>query len=678
MRMAEIKRECRSIFANAAYKTSSFCFQFVVTNGIAIMADVLRPIEQLKLKGPFHWVLDWFGGIVKHPSTDDTLSIECILTPCTPDPTRPTGLKRHIGHQVAGTIGVCAINAFRAGGTYVNGKLIPLKLAVGSPEEVIKFRFDSRRKESVTETFLDRIGITEHSALINQKLTSGGLSSPVKLVDGLLTATSNTRTRDRNASSRQPFPFRVMFHELEIIRFYYTNSSFLTRHVFSDSFCLDQLYRRVVYSKHEGPYCSLDEEKARFEYYLGFYDNDLPIIGRILFDPTETALQGVRRIYKSMQVSKLNEVSNYGAAYPRSLFPYLDKVELTLVGRRLKLDDGNYIFAVHRIESCNANFPYEKLSFQRSTEPGGQVKAPPEADAAFKNTRPMVKGPGQNSGEMDTEGRPFLGSEFADCQAEHRAFLGLAKVRFIREKVRDNTYNSDERPRSTFNPELNKSSPGTPTSGRSEAVNQKILDQIVSSNIPVDIETFIDILSMLRVQCPQWKLSTIQMGENAWIDPSSKVIYSGFPSIACPERKSVFRQFSFHDKEKTNRRHLVGVQIYVNGKVVYLLEAERRRNDQGKDIEVLPILVLWAVDFAEIRDAIFKLVLAETVENPSKTWPQDLSKHGLLRDSIEHRRESRAAKKDESLTDVQRRERKIKEAVDRIQKCITGLIEEGG
>lgn len=642
------------------------------------MAYVVRPIEQLNLKGPYIWMLDWFGGLVENPKDYRNPSIECILTPCTPDPEKATGLKRRIWSQVVTTIGVSAINAIGIGRQYVNGNFVPRDLTSGSTEEVIAFRFDPKLEGSVQEMMLAQVGITDSNVLVKHGLASNGFSSPVKIVDGQLTSTTHRTSPDRNASALHPVKFKVMFHELEIIRFYYTNSQHLARAVFGDSFQGDNLNRDVVFSKHEGPYCLLDEDRCRFEYRLGFYHDDLPIIGRVLFDPTRTAMHGVRRVFQSMHVSKVNEVIDQKTSYPRTFFPYLGKAELKLKGRRLKLKDGEFIFAVHSIESCNAPFPFESLSVQREVEPGGEEIAPMGSPEAFSGLPPKVTGPGQKEGAMDTEGRPFENSEFADCISAKRRFLGLNEDWLRIEKNRPNTHTTDERRSTKCDSRLIKSSPGTPTSGQSEAVNQKIVDAVVGSSSPVDIDTFIAILSSLRIRRSGWVVSTIPISESAWEHPTNKETYCEFPSIACPEKKSVLRQFSFHDKLKKHPRHLVCVQIFADDKFVYLLEAERRQNEHGKDMEALPILVLWSPGFVKIDDEKFQLVLAETVENPSKTWPQDVSMHGLMRGAIEHRRESKAVNKNGTLSQYARQELKLKEAVERIEKFVAGVIGQSG
>jgi hypothetical protein len=625
------------------------------------MAFVLRPIEQLQLSNSKIWILDWFGGLVDNPEVPSNPSIECILTPCLSSPDRASGLKRHIGSQICTTVGSCAINAIALGRQYVDGEFVPVNLESGTPEETITFQFEPKLRGSIEETFLHQVGISDYSALINNNLIEIGIESPVKLVNGFLTSTNNPRSPDRSASELHPAPLRVMFHELEIIRFYYTNSERLVRSVFDGEFESDKLTRHVINTNHEGPHYDLKKNKCRFEYRYGFDRGDAQIIARSLFDPTLTTIKGVRRVYQSMLASKLNEQNIRKTAYPRTLFPYSDKVELMLTGRRLRMIDGSFVLAVHRIESCDAPFPYVDLSVQCEMEPGGDNEAPPGSPAAFCGRPPNVNGPGQSGGELDSESPPKAGSGFAECVPETRRFLGLSNTRLLVEKYRPNTHTSSERTWEKFDPELTKSSPGKATHGQSEATNQKITDTLEDGDPPVDLDTFIEILSGLKVKYTRWQISTVPAGPGGWKDKNTKVVYSGFPTVACPEMTTVWRHFSFLDKYKKKRRRIVCIRIFAQKKYVYLLEAERRRNDRGAYMEELPILMLWTPGLKPISRSKFELMLTMTVKNPSKTWPKDTSSLGLMRQGIDHGKA-----------------RNVADLVTRLGKFVTTVIDQGG
>lgn len=599
------------------------------------MAQVHRPIEQLQLHGNRTWILDSFGGLLENPQDFTNPSVECILTPCEVSPDRPNGLKRNIGNQVSGTIGVCAINAVSLGQQFIGGRFVPLVLEKGSPEETITFELNTTAPEHIEERMLSEVGIHDYSSLINRRLQNAGVDSAVKLIQGSLTSTNNPRSPDRAARKNNPIPIRVLIYELELIRFYYTNSERLVRAVFSGEFQEDLLYHKVICALHEGPHYDILKKKHRLEYRHGFDRYDMYSVARVLFEPSLTALAGIRRIHRSSHTAKLNAHHWRDSVHPRTHFPYLANAELTLSGRRCKLTDGSFIFVTHRIESCNAPFPFELLSTQCELEPGGFQEAKPGSPLAYRGA-PRTHGPGNVGGSMDSESRPRTNSAVATSTPDIRRFVALASVQLVAEKYRPNTHLSGKPQSQTFDTSLSKTSPGRSTSGKSDAVKQRILDTPEGGDRPLDLNAFITILAELKAKHPRWQIETVPAGPASWRDEDSLTTYSTFPTLACPSRYSVTRQFSFVDKFKKKRRRLICAEILTASKYAYLLEAERRVNDQGSYMDVLPILVLWTPGFEPISRPMLEEILTLTIENPSRTWPRDLSAQGLLRKGIDH------------------------------------------
>ncbi len=596
------------------------------------MALVLRPIEQLRWDSSFIWVLDWFGGLVDNPRDFSNPSIECVLTPCVPTEERANGLWRRLGRQVCTTVGVKAIGTLGLGRQYIDGNFVPF--SAGFTEETISFRFDPRKPGSVEENLLDRLDLSAPSALINQPLERSGIKSPVKVVSGQLLGTNHPRSPDRSASPRNPVPIQVMFHELEIIRFYYTNSVKLVGAVFNGHFAEDKLGHDVLNMNHQGPHYDLERNHHRFEYRLGFAHDDACLIARALFDPTQTAMRGVRRVHQSLLTSKLNELNPRRTGYPRTLFPYLEEADLTLTGRRLKLEDDRFIFAVHRIESCSARFPFEDLSYQCEIQPGGPEA--PEGSAEAFTGHPFQTGPGKNTGLLDSEGRPAAGSEVVESLPDIRRFTSLDLSRCKVEKYRPNTHRSSQNHWIKNNLKLDKSSPGTPTYGDSNSVRQSIVDVLEGGEVPVDLGIFVEIIRGLQVRHTNWRIQTVATGPASWWDSKTNIVYNGFPTVPCPELTSMWRQFSFLDKEKTQRRRLICARVEAYGRTAYLLEAERRLNEQNEYMEELPILMIWRSDRDAVSRATLEELLTMSVKNPSKTWPKDTSSLALERRKIEH------------------------------------------
>ncbi|RIK94010.1 hypothetical protein FSY45_20010 [Comamonas sp. Z1] len=616
------------------------------------MALVHKSIEQLDLDSKFLWLLDFFGGFVVNPADEPQESVECILTPCSPHPQFPGRMQRHLSRQEVRTVGVNSLGLLQLGHCLQDGVFVPS--SISSKLEEIEFQFDSRNLPESHELYLNQVGIDPSSSLISDRLLNEGVHSAVKVIDGEILKTSLKTTPEKDASPHKPYPFKVLFHELEIMRFYYTNSANLNGAVFGGHFSEDFLYRKVVSNLHEGPHCELTSKAARFEYQVDFSFDDAILIGRILFEDPSSALEGVRRIHLSKLVARANEVSPRLTGYPRTKFPFKQKAVIKIRGRRIKLLDNKFIFVAHRIEECNAKFPFDDLTFQRVAEPGGSTP-PPGAPEAYANQQSQT-GPGQHQGVIDTEARPAKNSVAATAVPEIRRFTSLELSRCMTRKARPSTHSSAEKKPPVFNPRLENSSAGTPTWGNSTAVRQDVSDKIVGTEVneepleddldepevakrSIDLESFKRILDHLE---SKFGIDSIQPMPIPMIQTvAGKIstgddLYSFFPVIPCLKQRSRNRQFSFLDKAQKERRKLICVSLRAGERLFYVLEAERRINEQNIYMEDFPILLLWANDFGAVEVGKLREILIRTVRNPSKTWPLDISFLDLKQKRIDH------------------------------------------
>jgi hypothetical protein len=596
-----------------------------------------RPLRDFRPNNPDEiWVLEWFGGLVNNPDDPSNLLVECVLTPCVEvlgTPESPPRLKRRISAQVVRTIGVCTLAGIELGRRYRDGQLEPVSVAGSSPHELISFRFHPEQAE---DTLTSAVGFEPAYAPAGEIPRLGRINGPVKVIKGEVTGSNNPRTPDFEATPSAPRPMTVILHELEVMRFYYVMSQKMAQALFNGWYEDGELHRRVVLSKHEGPHMRLGTGAARLEYRLGFTADDAPIIGRILFDPH--ALRGARRVGRTLAIDSVLTTTMRGERdgrhYPRTNFPFWHKAQIELAGRRVRLATGEFAFLAYRIISCTSRFPFKSLSYQCEVEPGG-VHAPPGAPQAFAN-RPGKQMPAAGQrGEVVSNERPQANTEPAVSTPERRRILGLDNVELRHEKVRRNTHVAGERMPGRSDPNLQNTSAGAPTSGQSTAQQQQISDEIDAGRPPVDLATFVQVLRLVKTLRPAWALSTLPLGGH-WRDQESNVVYSSFPQVQCPKIKSIPRQFSFMDKDKTIRRRLVCAQVQDKGRFVYVLESERRLNSNGQYMEELPMLVVWQRLNRRADPRLLKSVLELTVENPSKTWPQTLTQLQLERDAVEH------------------------------------------
>jgi len=154
---------------------------------------------------------------------------------------------------------------------------------------------------------------------------------------------------------------------IEIVRFYYANSSQMFQQVFTDGL-FDDDNRVFKDSRSEFPDVF---GKNGFLYLSKWVKNiDAPIIARMAFD--RVALDRAREIYASV-------VKAYNGRVPFVDFPFVNqKTKLKVHGTFVDMG-GPVFFLVNWIESCTAVFPFQEFKFWREN-PGRMARKPEGKD----------------------------------------------------------------------------------------------------------------------------------------------------------------------------------------------------------------------------------------------------------------------------------------------------------
>lgn len=589
------------------------------------MALIHRPLRGFRTALDQIWLLDWFGGLIENPEDPSNPLVECVLTSCRENPEWRKGFSRNSRVQQIRQVGACALPGIELGRRFIDGRLDPFQVIKGRTEERISYRF---HPSNANELMLSDLGIDTGSNPLGDAAVATGMDSAVKFLAGHVLRSDDPRFE--RISARNPVPLRVIVSELEILRFYYLISNRLANAVFNGWFETTNL-GKIVLSKHEGPHIRFAENGrriARLEHRLGWSDEDVKIIARTLF--SELALQGARRVRRLIDVERLAGEQRY---HPRTLFPFNEEVEVELVGRRVHLADDTFAFLAYRISCCTSSMPFDAISFQCEVQPGG-TPAPPGSPAAFPGGKPAPN-PGSPSPEGELVDSPAAeNSEPSVSTPEQRIYRGMDEVEVRREKERASTHRRDGSLRGPDGRRLPDASAGGTTTGQTTAQKQTIEDEIIGATASPDLRMFIQVLRRLQ-EATGWRVRTVPAGGH-WRDRELDVYFSSFPEVACPRKKSEMRQFSYLDPEKTRLRRLVCASIAVSGKWAHVLEAERRQNEKGADMEQLPILIVWNQHLAPIPPEVLLRVLVATVSNSSKTWPRSLTWAGLERASVDH------------------------------------------
>lgn len=605
----------------------------------------LKPLKEFSFPSADPYLLDMFGGVFSNPSDPGNPLIECLMTPCVPKADGSTGISRRVSEQARVGVGVGNLTNLHIGRFVLNGSFSETPDLPDHRLEKITFEIDTQMSNFAHETYLGAIPFEASSAPLSFRQARQGVVCPVKVLNGRIIETDRLAVKSFNPSR----DMKVVIHELELIRYYYVNSSNLCRAVFSEAFTDDQIGSAIFAGN---PIRAYDEKQDihAFTHRQGFIDEDMPILGRILFEPNELALRGVRRIYQSMRASRLSNPRPDMMGYPRTNFPFAQKVRLTLTGHRCRLTDSSYVFVAHHIDTCSAAFPFRRLEFA-SVRATGVVDRDmlPETDQRYR-PRPVV-GPAHSSapagGFNRSDMQPAANSIAVSREVGTRLFLGLAAVTMTR-ALRTVAIPPNSRRIPEFRPSLKDWSTGKPGSGTSSAAKLLQKERVESGELPADLESFISVIQSLQRIKPQWEISFVPAGDKAWEDSSGAVWRGFFPLVNCITRRSMVFKFSYVDPGAKVRRQLVCVQIEVAGACVYLLEAQRRIHRDAQSgrvqyMDILPILLIRQHNWSPISRAQLGEVLKDTVSNPSKTWPSQIE--GYARSSIDHGNGADTAKK---------------------------------
>ncbi|HET7832535.1 MAG TPA: hypothetical protein VFK88_06175 [Gallionella sp.] len=560
--------------------------------------------------------LDWFGGIQGSLGKLDNPLIECFFTPFDDPGSKGAAPRPRVRDQFIAGIAVGYLPTQFLGKYFRKGK--PAALSDWLRAECITFDLDVSFPGAVTECTLPDLRIDPGFEFIAYRLTDFAKQAGVKLLRGTLQSSTNSNIR------KFPAEQIVAIHEMELIRFYLTNSSFSCRNIFTGAFTNENLTERVVNIIHEP--VAFDEQmgRGRFVYRHGYKENDAPILGRILFDQSALTLKAAQRVHSKMLADHINSGPRL-VGYPRTLFPFIGNTRLTLSGRRISTANG-FIFLAYRILSCTSSFPYNSLSYCDEIAPGG-APAPEDAPIAFAGEKAPEIGPAHHNingttGVSTSQERPSSASIELRSELGRRDYPGLKDVLLIKEKLRDCTHRSEKKSAHYIDTLINAST-GRGSSGASSAARQSITERIVARpSVPPDLKTFMLVIHGLRTLHPDWNIDTIVVGEGYETDGEQA---SYFPEVPCPKKKRTIRQFSYVDDAKLDRRSFICVQICAYGQYVYLFEAQRRlRSPASPDDlykEDMAILLLRTPAYEEILGDDFLPMITLTVEKNG--WPND-------------------------------------------------------
>jgi hypothetical protein len=574
------------------------------------------------------YVLDCFGGVRPNQREPDNPLLQCFFTPMGMQPIGGGQVKkyRRRNDQICVDLAVGYLPALFLGQIFRDQHRMPTSDWV--PLEEMEIEFDSEATHRLT---IADLGLK--TPLTSDRNRNSAKRAHVTKVECTILRTNGKEEEWRVGKRRM-----IVFQNVELIRFYLTNSSFSCRKIFSGGFQKHRLTTDVININHEPVDFDPVTRAGRFVYRIGYSEKDAPALGRILFDESGYALQAAQQVHNSITADRIN-LNNGDIGYPSTSFPFKAKTTLSVTGRWLAVQGStekpDYIFLVHQILACSAPFPFEGLSYCCEVASGGGP-APDDAAIAFANITTVDKGPAHESPEVGfskSDERPNAASATLDAEFGERRFDDLSGKPLKFEKLRDSTHRSQPRHPRYIETLLNAST-GEGTSGESSSARQ-VGGEFVSTPAPLsaDLETFLKILDHIQEKEKTWQVDTCPAGEFAdtYHDAKTDKWFSLFPIEPCRKKTELDRKFSFMDKKKTVRKRLICAEIEISDRYFYLFEAQRRTDTI---VNRLPILLLHRPGYEKVDSEEFLPMLIDTVIN--KTWPsQDYIVH-FKRDTTPH------------------------------------------
>ncbi len=225
-------------------------------------------------------------------------------------------------------------------------------------------------------------------------------------------------------------PEGVIVPAMELIRFYFANSSKFTHAIFNRG--AHDLNTLV----NVGECWYFDSVKlARVMLRKDYRDDDGPIIARILQD--DNALKAARRVWDSMYEAHTKH-SHYTFFYPEAYFPFVGTTKLSFFGKPVKNANPNadgsdrWHKFVHAILGCTASFGFDVLSLTRENDNSkGAVDNP---DVKERNAPHKPRATIQDGAQIDITQRPDANVERELIPMEAGRFAALDAIELIKEE----------------------------------------------------------------------------------------------------------------------------------------------------------------------------------------------------------------------------------------------------
>lgn len=474
------------------------------------------------------WRLNWFGGVERDPKVATEYKLQVVLTKVKDDARGAWHTERAVEQDILRMvpIGIGQLPLLRMGSLWRDGKLEMLR----SGDAQV---FDLDIPPGVPNYYIatDKIGLSGLVPFRDHRLMGFGKNTKCLVLP-------------HNGD-----PTGIIIPAIELIRFYYANSTRLSKAIFDGGFV------HAPSSIYDPEYTGLDGKLAVVCRRQDVSDDDCWTIARIL--NSQVAFDGARRVNDSM----MRDFANTQNANPESAFPFSGKTKIKALCKQVGYAPARWL--VLSLVSCSAPFPYEDLQVMADND-GRQAN--PDTDLPDQAKIPIHR-PGlddeqeltplqlQSVKEPDSKTQPkrleLSGDSFPALQGKQikkqdKEFCNykagqltpIVAPDFIVSGTADGTHAGDK-------------------------VGKAELERIRSESLPPSYDLFVELIDELNSR-EAVTARLLPLVDGPGLIKAVRTAAAGK------------RQWAYIDHSRRQLRHFMFAEIQIAGSYYYLVEIERR------------------------------------------------------------------------------------------------------
>lgn len=521
------------------------------------------------------WRVDWFGEVSRNPEVSSEALVETFISPLGRDPISVDPSSNHAvlhSERMRIEIGVGQLPYVHMGSLWKNGERMEIRAGT-------------------IETFPNLTISPETVKLVRADRTENGISHPLQLL----------QLGDDS--------YGIIIPVMELIRFYYTSSTDLSRSVFNGNFPLDQ---DSLLNTHKSSIETVKEDGKELKIFRFFPRRHMSdyggyTVGRTLY--SKVANRNVRRIFDSIMKNQVNE----GVALPESGFPFIGTTTLKVHRKRIKCGD-LWRNLVLTIDWCSGPFPFDRLVVEWNR--GGHFPG------EYTESEPLILSrvgrrvsPPKNSGDMTirSDQDPAIQAgivQYAIPSGRFGAMDGKSIIKVDPENAEEEPVEGEVR-LTSINFPITSYGTGKGSYGESHSAPLEFVEDRESgegSKALLSFQVFIDALPHMNQSDGIQSVFRV-LGEPA----SPRGVASFFPS----DRNNPRSNWGYIRFRTKHKRRAIVLDVEFDKRHFCVVEIERRETENYKSY------IFYVPDFSRLDDKTVRSILEHLLKNEGRLKDED-------------------------------------------------------